>query len=62
MPNNNAELIHNTVYEVHKSNNIKISELFGEIYQYVIGQNRGPKVGWLFETLGRERVLSLLTY
>jgi len=55
-----AQAIHNTVHETAKSVGAKAGDLFAELYRYVIGQDRGPKIGWLFETLGRGKVLQLL--
>lgn len=55
-----AQVIHNTVHETAKSAGVKAGDLFAEIYRYVIGQDRGPKIGWLFETLGRSKILQLL--
>jgi lysyl-tRNA synthetase, class I len=55
-----AQAIHNTVHETAKSVGVKAGDLFAELYRYVIGQDRGPKIGWLFETLGRSKVLQLL--
>lgn len=54
-----AQTIHNTVHNTAKSSGIKAGLLFAEVYRHVIGQERGPKIGWLFETLGREKVLQL---
>lgn len=56
-----AETIHNTIHQAAKSSGIKVGDLFAELYRYVIGQDRGPRIGWLFETLGRDRVIQLLT-
>jgi len=55
-----AQAIHNTVHETAKSGGVKAGDLFAELYRYVIGQDRGPKIGWLFETLGRSKILQLL--
>lgn len=55
-----AQTIHNTVHETTKSVGVKAGDLFAELYRYVIGQDRGPKIGWLFETLGRNKILQLL--
>lgn len=55
-----AEVIHNTVHQTAKASGIKAGDLFTELYRYVTGQDRGPKIGWLFETLGRDTVTQLL--
>jgi len=56
-----AQTIHNTVHETAKSVGVNASELFAEVYKYTIGQDRGPKIGWLFETLGRSKILHFLS-
>jgi len=56
-----AQTIHNTVHETAKTVGVNASELFAEVYKYTIGQDRGPKIGWLFETLGRNKILHLLS-
>ncbi|KKW18084.1 MAG: Lysine-tRNA ligase [Parcubacteria group bacterium GW2011_GWB1_50_9] len=55
-----AQLIHNTVHETAKNAGVKAGDLFAELYRHVISQDRGPKIGWLFETLGRSKILQLL--
>lgn len=55
-----AQAIHNIVHETAKNLGVKAGDLFAELYRYVIGQDRGPKIGWLFETLGRSKILQLL--
>lgn len=55
-----AQSVHNAVHQTAKDAGIKAGELFAEVYRHVIGQERGPKSGWLFETLGRSKVLQLL--
>jgi len=56
-----AQAIHNTIHETAKSLGVNTSELFAELYKYTIGQDRGPKIGWLFETIGRSKILQLLS-
>jgi lysyl-tRNA synthetase class 1 len=55
-----AESVHNVVHQTAKDLEIKAGDLFAEVYRHVIGRERGPKIGWLFETLGRDKVLQLL--
>lgn len=55
-----AQSVHNAVHQTAKDANIKAGELFAEVYRHVIGQEQGPKIGWLFETLGRSKILQLL--
>ncbi len=55
-----AQSVHNAVHQTAKDADVKAGELFAEVYRHVIGQERGPKIGWLFETLGRSKILQLL--
>ncbi len=55
-----AQSVHNAVHQTAKDADIKAGKLFAEVYRHVIGQERGPKIGWLFETLGRSKILQLL--
>ncbi len=55
-----AQSVHNAVHQTAKDTGVKAGELFAEVYRHVIGQERGPKIGWLFETLGRSKILQLL--
>jgi lysyl-tRNA synthetase class 1 len=56
-----AQAIHNTIHETAKSIGVNASNLFTELYKYTIGQDRGPKIGWLFETLGKNKIIHLLS-
>jgi lysyl-tRNA synthetase class 1 len=56
-----AQAIHNTVHETAKNVGVNPHDLFAELYMYIMGQNHGPKIGWLFESLGRDKVLQLLS-
>lgn len=55
-----AEMIHNAIHEVAVMSEVKAGTLFQAIYHRVIGRDRGPKIGWLLETLGREETIRLL--
>jgi len=55
-----SEVIHNRIHDVIREAGYGAGEVFAELYLLTIGQSRGPKVGWMFEALGRERVISLL--
>ncbi|MEM4335943.1 MAG: lysine--tRNA ligase [Candidatus Anstonellales archaeon] len=48
--------IHNRIYEFARGSGIEPSEFFKQIYQTLIGKDRGPKAGRLIEVLGVERV------
>lgn len=56
-----ANAIHDTIYNVARSEGLDVKELFCDLYKITIGQKEGPRLGWLFETLGREKVLELLS-
>jgi lysyl-tRNA synthetase class 1 len=48
--------IHNAIYEFSRKNGIEPPEFFKQIYETLIGKERGPKAGRLIEILGVERV------
>ncbi len=55
-----AEHLHNTVYEVGKETDMNPKELFTAVYISILGQKRGPRLGWFLEALGRDFVISRL--
>lgn len=55
-----AEQLHNAVYEVGKETNTDPKTLFTAVYISVLGQKRGPRLGWFLEALGREFVIGRL--
>ncbi len=54
--NMDALAIHNAVFEFAKSRGIEPKEFFRQIYQTLIGKDRGPRVGKLLAALGIERL------
>ncbi|MBD3210062.1 lysine--tRNA ligase [Candidatus Micrarchaeota archaeon] len=48
--------IHNAVFEYAKSNSIPPKQLFAELYQALIGKDRGPKMGKIIHAIGIERL------
>ena len=48
--------IHNAVFEFAKTNSIEPKGLFAELYQTLLGKERGPRLGKLIAALGVERV------
>lgn len=55
-PEMNALDIHNTVFEFAKSNNTEPKKLFADLYNALIGKQRGPRLGKLIFALGINRV------
>lgn len=48
--------IHNAVYEFARKNGIEPQEFFKQLYQVLIGKDKGPKAGRLIEILGVGRI------
>jgi len=48
----NAEEIHNTIYSVAKSLQIKPSKAFQSIYKAILGKTYGPRAGYFIKMLG----------
>ncbi|MDD1678800.1 MAG: lysine--tRNA ligase, partial [Methanomicrobiales archaeon] len=55
-----AEALHNGVYEVAERRTVPAKDIFVSIYLAFLGQQRGPRLGWFLEALGREKVLARL--
>jgi lysyl-tRNA synthetase class 1 len=60
LPRWSAEELHNAVYEVAEQKGVSAKDIFVAIYQVFLGQQRGPRLGWFLEALGREKVLMRL--
>jgi lysyl-tRNA synthetase class 1 len=56
-----AEAIHNGVYEVAPRHGMEAKRLFEIIYLAFLGQERGPRLGWFLEALGKEFVIGRLS-
>ncbi|HZD43519.1 MAG TPA: lysine--tRNA ligase, partial [Methanomicrobiales archaeon] len=56
-----AENLHNSVYGVAHEAGIPAKKIFSALYLSFLGQERGPRLGWFLEALGREFVLQRLT-
>ncbi|MGB1586209.1 MAG: lysine--tRNA ligase [Thermoplasmatota archaeon] len=52
--------IHDALYEVKESRDIKPNEVFGPVYRAILGQDRGPRAGFFLASLEREWVLARL--
>jgi lysyl-tRNA synthetase class 1 len=55
-----AEHLHNAVYEVSKETNVDSKNIFTAVYISILGQKRGPRLGWFLEALGSEFVVARL--
>ncbi|MCI0503643.1 hypothetical protein L0Y65_02920 [Candidatus Micrarchaeota archaeon] len=51
-----ALAIHNAVFEFAKANGIEPKKLFADLYQALLGKERGPRLGKLIAALGVSRV------
>jgi lysyl-tRNA synthetase class I len=48
--------IHNAIYDFAKANGIEGKTMFTDIYQSLIGKQKGPRAGKLIAALGIERL------
>ena len=55
-----ADVLHNAVYDAAASAGITGKELFTAIYRAFLGADRGPRLGWFLEAIGREATLARL--
>ena len=55
-----ADVLHNAVYDAAASAGIIGKELFTAIYRAFLGADRGPRLGWFLEAIGREATLARL--
>ena len=55
-----AENIHNTIYEGSRKRGIDPKATFRAFYRILLGQDRGPRLGFFLSTMPREEVLSKL--
>lgn len=56
-----ADVLHNAVYDAAESAGISGKELFTGVYRALLAKDRGPRLGWFLEALGKETVLPKLT-
>ncbi|HJJ42367.1 MAG TPA: lysine--tRNA ligase [Methanocorpusculum sp.] len=56
-----ADAIHNAVYDAAKSAGVSGKELFTAVYRAFLGADRGPRLGWFLEALGKEAALKRLS-
>lgn len=55
-----ADVLHNAVYDAATSAGITGKELFTGIYRAFLGADRGPRLGWFLEAIGRDETLARL--
>jgi lysyl-tRNA synthetase class 1 len=60
LPRWSAEDLHNAVYAVAEHEGVPAKDIFVAIYLAFLGQQRGPRLGWFLEALGKEPVLKRL--
>jgi lysyl-tRNA synthetase class 1 len=53
-----AEDIHNAIYEASEKEKIPIKTAFTSIYQIILGQEKGPRVGYFLSNLDKDFVLN----
>lgn len=51
------EIIHNTIYAISEEQKIQTSQAFKTIYQIILGQDKGPRVGYFLSNLDKDFVL-----
>ena len=56
-----AETIHNAVYKVAEDAGMNAKKIFTALYLAILGQARGPRLGWFLEALGEEFVTQRIT-
>jgi lysyl-tRNA synthetase, class I len=60
LPSWTAEDLHNSVYAVAHESGFQAKKIFSAIYLIFLGQERGPRLGWFLEALGKEFVMKRL--
>jgi lysyl-tRNA synthetase class 1 len=57
-----AEDLHNGVYTVAHESGFLPKKLFSAIYTAFLGENKGPRLGWFLEAIGRDFVITRLSH
>jgi len=52
-----AESIHNQIYDIIEKHNISPNIAFSTFYQLILGQNKGPRIGYFLSNLDKEFVI-----
>ena len=55
-----ADVIHNAVYDAAEAHGVTGKDVFTAVYRAFLGADRGPRLGWFLEALGREETLARL--
>jgi lysyl-tRNA synthetase class 1 len=55
-----ADILHNAIYDAAIDAGITGKELFVAVYRAFLGVDRGPRLGWFLEAIGRDMTLSRL--
>lgn len=55
-----AEWVHSTIYELKEKYDLQPATAFQAIYQVLLGQTSGPKVGWFLTTLDKDWLVKRL--
>lgn len=55
-----ADVLHNAVYDAAETAGLTGKDVFTGIYHAFLGADRGPRLGWFLEALGREETLKRL--
>ena len=53
-----AETIHNQIYTIIENQDIEPKDAFSTIYQVILGQNKGPRIGYFLSNLEKDFVFS----
>jgi lysyl-tRNA synthetase class 1 len=56
LPRWTAEALHNGIYDVAQESGIPAKTIFSAVYLAFLGEERGPRLGWFLEALGRDCV------
>ncbi|MDD2803875.1 MAG: lysine--tRNA ligase, partial [Methanocorpusculum sp.] len=55
-----ADVLHNAVYDAAEAAGVTGKDVFTGIYRAFLGADRGPRLGWFLEALGREETMKRL--
>ncbi len=55
-----ADVLHNAVYDAATTAGVTGKELFTAVYRAFLGADRGPRLGWFLEAIGRDATLARL--
>jgi lysyl-tRNA synthetase class 1 len=55
-----ADVLHNAVYKAAEAAEVTGKDVFTGIYRAFLGADRGPRLGWFLEALGRDATMKRL--